>query len=129
MAKFVNVIVACAVLSHSLAQDCNAIGVVTPTTAGGITSGQDIQSSGVSFNATAVKIEWKDGSGLVKRNPVVTPGAAMPFEWHADFNLASPAPAITAWVKGTSECRMWYRDTPTTWATSIWHSITTPTIT
>lgn len=116
MKSVMKVVVTCCVLAHLMALDCNAIGVTTPTTAGGILKAQNIQSSGTSISGANVTVEWRDGSGAVADRAVVAPRAMTPFDWNANFNLPT-AKGLTVWTVGRGRCSV-----------SIGGTVTTPTI-
>lgn len=116
MKNVLKVLVTCSVLAHCMALDCNAIGVVTPTTPGGILKSQNIQSSGTSTSGANVTVEWRDGSGKAVSTAVVAPRAATPFDWNADFNLPTPK-GLAIWGVGRGRCSV-----------SIGGTMTTPTI-
>lgn len=126
MKKTLNLVVACAVLAHSMALDCGAVGVYNPTTDGTILSTQNIQAAGTTTINGNVTIEWLDGSGVVVgKQTVGSMGVMTPFYWGCDFNLPSTVGAVTvnSWVKTLpanikGRCRM----------TAGGSDITTPTI-
>lgn len=102
MKKTLNLVVACTVLAHSMALDCGAVGVQSPTTNGTILSTQNIQAAGTTTINGNVTIEWLDGSGIVVGKKIVgSIGMMTPFMWSCDFNLPSTVGAVTvnSWVK------------------------------
>ena len=118
MKKALKLVVACAVLAHSMALDCSAIGVYSPTSAGFVLSTQNLQAAGTTTINGAVTIEWSDGSGVVVgRQTVNSVGMMTPYMWSCDFNLPSTvgvAPntvTVNFWLKTSvnnikGRCRM-----------------------
>ncbi len=109
MKKIAMVVMACAVLTHSTALNCNAIGVVTPITNAQITSHQNFQATGVSTNAIIVLIEWYDGTGRRVAAQNQNPRNVMPFDWQVQFTLPVPM-GVQSWTPTTatvpSKCQM-----------------------
>ncbi len=114
MTKLTKVSVAYAVLAFVFAADCHAVNYVQdPTTEGPILVGQaKIQCSGGATTGGLKRINWKDGSGFVVDFVVVNTAPMSPFSWAGEFTLARAR--LTAWKKGTGDCRMSVGGTPKT---------------
>lgn len=109
MNKIAMVFVACGVLAHIMAVNCNAIGVINPITNAQITEHQDFQADGVSVNNIIVLIEWYDGTGARVAKQNQNPNPATPFNWQVQFTLPVPM-GVNKWTRTTiaikSKCQM-----------------------